>query len=51
MKLMPLMRALAAVLLRELDAPAFDLVDGADMNAVSADDFHVSLISVIGYPL
>jgi hypothetical protein len=35
------MRALAAVLFRQLDATAFNLVDGADMNAVSADDFHV----------
>ena len=35
------MEVIAAVLLRQLDATAFDLVDGADMNAVSADDFHV----------
>jgi hypothetical protein len=39
--MMPLMRALVAVLLRQLDAIAFDLVASADMNAVNADDFHV----------
>src|SRR5688572_13564545 len=30
-----------AVLLRQLDAVALDLVDGADGRAVLADDFHV----------
>src|SRR5690349_25092730 len=39
--MMALMRALATVLFRQLDATAFDLVDGTDMNAVGADDFHV----------
>jgi hypothetical protein len=38
---MALVRAFAAVLFSKLDTTAFDLVDGADMNAVGADDFHV----------
>jgi hypothetical protein len=38
---MPLVGTLSTVLLRQLDATTFDLVDGADMNAVSANDFHM----------
>jgi hypothetical protein len=33
--------ALTAVVLRQLDPVAFDFVDGADVNAVGADYFHV----------
>ena len=48
--MMALMGALAAVLFRQLDTTALDLVDGTDMNAVCADDFHV-LFDLVGYPL
>jgi hypothetical protein len=34
-------RSLSTVLLSELDPIAFDLVHGADMNAVGTHDFHV----------
>jgi hypothetical protein len=37
---MALVAAFAAVLLRQLDAAAFDLVDRADMDAIDPDDFH-----------
>src|SRR4030095_2906870 len=36
-----LVLALAAVALREPDAPVGDTVDGADVDAVGADHFHV----------
>jgi len=36
-----LVATLPAVLLSQLDAVAFDLVDGANVNAVRADNFHV----------
>ena len=36
-----LVATLPAVLLSQLDAVAFDLVDGASVNAVRADNFHV----------
>ncbi len=36
-----LVMALAAVLLGELDAIALDMVDGTDMDAIGADDFHM----------
>src|SRR5262249_43237101 len=39
---MALVEAVAVVLL-ELDAVAFDAIDGADMHAVGADDLHVVL--------
>src|ERR1700753_481712 len=39
--MMPLVRAFATVLLRQLDPVAFDLVDGPDMDAIRADDLHV----------
>src|SRR6516165_5988155 len=38
---MALVAALAAVLLGQLDAVAFDAVDGADVNAVGPDHFHM----------
>ena len=38
---MALVGALAAVGLGQLDPLALDLVDGADMDAVGADDFHM----------
>src|SRR6202041_3907301 len=38
---MALVRALTAVLLGQLDPVALDLVDGADVNAVGTDNFHV----------
>ncbi len=38
---MTLVRALAAVTLRQLDAVAFDGVDRADGRAVGADDLHM----------
>jgi hypothetical protein len=37
--MMALMRAVAAILPRELDAVADDMVDSADMHTVRADDF------------
>src|SRR3984957_1606719 len=40
---MPLVRTFSTVLLGQLDPVAFDLIDGADVNAVGADDFHVLL--------
>src|SRR5689334_20328555 len=36
-----LVASLAAVLLRQLDAFAFNTVDGPDMGAVRSNDFHV----------
>ena len=36
-----LVATLPAVLFSQLDAVAFDLVDGANVNAVRADNFHV----------
>ena len=38
---MAFVAAFAAVVLGELDALALDLVDGADMDAVGADHFHM----------
>src|SRR5690606_4620214 len=35
------MATLAAVLLRQLDVVAVNAVDGPDMDAIGADDFHV----------
>jgi hypothetical protein len=40
---MALVAAFSAVLLRQLDAIAFDPVDRADMDAIGPDDFHVFL--------
>ena len=40
---MALVRSFSAVLFGQLDPVALDLVDGADVNAVGADDFHVLL--------
>jgi hypothetical protein len=40
---MALVGALTAVFFGQLDLAAFDPVHGADMHAVSADDFHVFL--------
>ena len=37
----PLVLALAAVALREPDAPVGDIVDGANVDAVRANHFHV----------
>jgi hypothetical protein len=36
-----LVATFTAVLLSQLDAVPFDLVHGADVNAVGADNFHV----------
>ncbi len=36
-----LVRALAAVLFRQLDAAAFHSVDGSDVNAIGPKNFHV----------
>ena len=41
--MMPLMAPLTAVLLGQLDAVARHMVDGADMHAIGADDFHMFL--------
>jgi len=35
--------ALSAVLLRQFDSAAFELVHGADVDAVGADYFHIFL--------
>jgi hypothetical protein len=37
--MVPLVRP--AVLLRELDPVTFDRIDGTDVNAIRANDFHV----------
>jgi hypothetical protein len=42
---MPLVTALPAVLLGQLDAVAFDVINCADMNAVGSDDFGMFLDS------
>jgi hypothetical protein len=39
--MVPLVGALAAVFLRQLDGTVLESVDGADVDAVRADDFHV----------
>ena len=40
---MALVAAFAAVLLRHLDAAAFDLIDRADVDTVGPDNFHMFL--------
>ena len=41
------MRSFTAILLCQLDPVALNLVDSAYVNAVGADDFHCSLMSVM----
>jgi hypothetical protein len=39
--MMSLVSTFTTVRFGELDTPAFDFIDGSDVNAVGADDFHV----------
>ena len=38
---MALVRTFSTILFGQLDAAAFDLINRADVHAVSADDFHM----------